>query len=105
MLIKHIWRGIQMQGDILEALMPYLVDRLSRVYGRSGEYRQAVEKESRAYEGLKRGLEVGQGDQLDEYFAATRATAGICEKLAYQQGIKEFFSFCVSMVSEKGGGE
>ena len=94
-----------MEEDVLEALMPYLVDRLSRVYNRNKDYRQAVEKEGRIYEELKEGLTEEQKSQLDEYFAATRVTAEVCEKLSYQQEIKDLFSFCISMVSKEENGE
>lgn len=83
--------------------MPYVIDRLSRVYSRNNEYKQAVKKESEIYEQLKEELEEEQGNRLEEYFSAAKETAGICEKLAYQQGIKDLFSFFASMTSEKEG--
>lgn len=89
-----------MEESILEEFMPYLVDRLGRVYNQDKEYQKAVEKESRIYEELKEGLTEEQRSQLDEYFAATREMAGICEKLSYQQGIKDLFSFCISMAAK-----
>lgn len=36
-----------MEESILEEFMPYLVDRLGRVYNQDKEYQKAVEKESR----------------------------------------------------------
>ena len=92
-----------MDGDILEDLMPYLTDRLSRAYNKNSEYRQAVENESRIYEQLKEGLTDEQRRQLEGYFSATKETAGVCEKLAYQQGIKDLFSVCACIVSDRKG--
>lgn len=77
-----------MEEDILEDLMACITDRLGRVYNQNEEYRQALETESRAYEQLKRELTEIQRDQLDQYFVAAKATSEICEKLAYQEGIR-----------------
>lgn len=94
-----------MREDVLEAMMPYLVERLGRVYERNKDYRQAIEREDKIYEKLKQGLTQDQKSQLDEYFVATKATAGVCEKLSYQQGIRDLFSFCISMISKREDGE
>lgn len=94
-----------MEEDVLEALMPYLVERLGRVYERNKEYRKAIEEENRIYEELKQGLTQEHKSQLDEYFVATKATAGVCEKLSYQQGLRDLFSFYISMISKRDGGE
>ena len=85
-----------MEKNILEAFQPNIVERLGEVYWRDDGYREAFEKEKLLVEELaNRVRETFSGEQMDiveEYHSAISATMGICELLAYRQGMKDMVS-------------
>ena len=81
-----------MEKNILKAFQPNIVERLGEVYWRDDGYRAAFEKEK---ELANRVRETFSGEQMDivkEYHSAISATMGICELLAYRQGMKDMAS-------------
>ncbi len=94
-----------MEKDILEELMPFVSERLGRVFQRSEDYKQTIEKENEIYEQLREGLTIPQENQLTEYFMAVKVTEGIGEKLAYKQGIKDVISICASAICKEDKGK
>lgn len=81
-----------MEKNILEAFQPNIMERLGEIYWRDGGYREAFEKEKELAERLK---EIFTGEQMamvEEYNTAISSTMGICELLAYRQGMKDMAS-------------
>ena len=93
---------IRMDKGILEELMPFVTERLGRTFERDKEYKQAIAKENEIYEQLKQGLTTQKEEQLAEYFMAVKTTEGICEKLSYQQGVRDMILFYASILGYSG---
>lgn len=78
-----------MAENIFDALMPCLIERLGRIYNRDDEYQQDINREMEIFNHLAESLTGEQKKQLEEYQTATCATAGVCEILAYKQGMRD----------------
>ena len=81
-----------MEKNILEAFQPNIVERLGEIYWRDDGYREAIEREKEAAERLKETLTEEQMAMVEQYHAAISFTMGICELLAYKQGMKDMAS-------------
>ena len=81
-----------MEKNILEAFQPNIVERLGEVYWRDNGYREAFEKEKELAERLKEIFTEEQMAMVEQYHPAISATMGICELLAYRQGMKDMAS-------------
>ena len=81
-----------MEKNILKAFQPNIVERLGEVYWRDNGYRAALEREKEAAERLKETLTEEQMAMVEQYHSAISATMGICELLAYRQGMKDMAS-------------
>mgnify|MGYP001024545296 CR=1 FL=1 len=90
-----------MSDDIFALLEPAITERLGAVFRQSEEYKQAVAEESAVFEQLREGLTEEQKKQLDEYFTLLNATAAVCERLTYRQGMKDLAAFGVSLLRSK----
>ena len=78
-----------MEKDILEAFQPNIIERLGEIYWQDDSYRAAIEKEKELAERLKETLTGEQMAIVEEYHTAISSTMGICELLAYRQGLKD----------------
>lgn len=78
-----------MESNIPETLQAGILERLGEVYSRNGIYREALAREKEAAECLKETLTEEQMAMVEEYHAAISATMGVCELLAYRQGMKD----------------
>ena len=81
-----------MEKNILEAFQPNIVERLGEVYWRDDGYRAAFEKEKELANRVRETFSGEQMDIVEEYHSAISATMGICELLAYRQGMKDMVS-------------
>ena len=81
-----------MEKNILKAFQPNIVERLGEVYWRDNGYREAFEKEKEPAERLKEIFTEEQMAMVEQYHSAISATMGICELLAYRQGMKDMVS-------------
>ena len=81
-----------MEKDILEAFQPNIMERLGKIYWQNDSYRAAFEKEKELAERLRETFTVEQMDVVEEYYTAISSTMGICELLAYKQGMKDMAS-------------
>lgn len=81
-----------MEKNILEAFQPNIIERLGEIYWQDDSYRAAIEKEKELAERLKEALTGEQMAIVEEYHTAISSTMGICELLAYRQGLKDMAS-------------
>lgn len=79
--------------ELFEQITSYLTMRLGKIYYENKEYKECIEKEEEQYEKLSKNLPAGKQEQLDAYLDATSRTAVVIGRLAYQQGMKDLFSF------------
>ena len=61
------------------------------------QYNNAKEDETRTYDLLTKDLTEDQKQRLDDYIDSMTWSAAIWEKLAYQQGMKDFLSLLISL--------
>ena len=78
--------------EIMKLLSPIITERLGEIFQQDKEYQQDLSEESKVYEKLSKELSGEQADELGKYFALSSATAGVRERLAYQQGMKDMFA-------------
>lgn len=89
-----------MNESVLNLITPCLTERLLEVYEQSGEYQEKTERESRLLEELNGGLTREQVELLNKYMTAVNSTYAVCEKIAYQQGMRDCASFFTSLVTK-----
>lgn len=87
--------------NVLNLVTPCLTERLVDVYEKSGEYQELTEKENRLLEQLNSGLTKEQAELLNKYMTAVNSTYAACEKLAYQQGMRDCAALFTSLVSQQ----
>ena len=84
------------RGDKIDCPMrlyrPEFMERLGKIYWRDDGYRAALEREKEVVERLKETLTEEQMAMVEQYHIAISATIGICELLAYKQGMKDMVS-------------
>lgn len=78
-----------MEKNILETSQPNIIERLGEAYSRNGNYKAALEKEKALAGRLKESLTEEQMAIVEEYHTAISSTMGICELLAYRQGMRD----------------
>jgi len=81
-----------MEKTIFEAFQPGLIERLGECYCQNEDYKQELEKEKELAGQLKETLTEGQMALVEEYHASLSATMGVCELLAYRQGMRDMVS-------------
>lgn len=81
-----------MEKDILEAFQPNIMERLGKIYSQNDSYKAALGKEKELAARLKESLTEEQMAMVEEYHTAISSTMGICELLAYRQGMKDMAS-------------
>lgn len=81
-----------MEKKILEAFQPNIIERLGKVYWRDNSYRAAFEKEKEVAKRLRETFTEEQMAMVEQYYTAISSTMGICELLAYKQGMKDMAS-------------
>ena len=87
-----------MEKGVLELIIQALTeDRIIEKIHQSGEYNKAKEEETRLYDLLTSDLTDEQKQRLDDYIDSVTWSAAIRERVAYQQGMKDFLSLLISL--------
>ena len=89
-----------MNESVLDLITPRLTEQLSEIYEQSGEYQELTEKENGLLERLNNVLTKEQTEMLNRYMTAVNATYAACEKIAYQQGMRDCASLFTSLVTK-----
>lgn len=78
-----------MVEDFFKDSTPCIMERLGRFYNRDDEYRQALKTESEIAEKIENTLSKEHMELVKKYQSAAAATMGVCELLAYRQGMRD----------------
>lgn len=89
-----------MNESVLNLITPCLTERLVEVYEKNVVYQEQTEKENRLLEQFNDVLTKEQVEMLNKYMTAVNSTYAACEKLAYQQGMRDCASLFTSLVSQ-----
>lgn len=80
----------KVKNEILEMVTQCLTEtHLHKVLQENDEYRRAVEEEVELYEGFLANLSEWQKEEFEHFLVAANESAMICERLSYQQGMKD----------------
>jgi hypothetical protein len=86
------------EKDVLQLITQALTEgRITEKVHQNEEYNKAKEEETRTYDLLTKDLTEDQKQRLDDYIDSMTWSAAIWEKLAYQQGMKDFLSLLISL--------
>ncbi len=78
-----------MNKNILDEFQPAIIERLGEVYNCSSEYKGDIKKEVELFTQLQNILTKEQMNIVEDYQKAVCATMGVCELLAYRQGMRD----------------
>ena len=78
-----------MEKNIFKAFQPNIMERLGKCCWQDDNYKQCMEEEKEIAERLRESLTEEQKALMDKYYVAVYNTAGICELLAYRQGMRD----------------
>lgn len=78
-----------MEKNIFEVFQPNIMERLGECYCQDDSYKQSLLKEKEIAGRLKESLTEEQMSLVEQYHAAIYGTVGICELLAYRQGMRD----------------
>lgn len=82
--------------DNVELFSLSVTERLENRYAHSEEYKISLKRERELFTQLQQILNEEQLKIVIEYQTAVSSTTGICEKLAYQQGMRDLISILYS---------
>ena len=78
-----------MDIDFLNEIQPIITERLGRFYNQDYEYKNALNKENKSFKRLEEILPENQLQIAKDYQSAICSTLGICEMIAYRQGMRD----------------
>ncbi len=78
-----------MEKDFFDEIQPSLLDRLGRVYSSDSGYLESVSMETEAFRHLEESFTESQLEMIKGYRDAIYRTGGVCELLAYRQGMRD----------------
>ncbi|WP_251210203.1 hypothetical protein [Acetatifactor aquisgranensis] len=88
-----------MQENILELITQALTEnRIIDKVHQTEEYHKAKEEETKAYDLLISDLTPQQKQRLDKFLDNATWSTALWEKIAYQQGMKDFLSLLISLL-------
>lgn len=88
-----------MQENILELITQALTEnRIIDKVHQTEEYHKAKEEETKAYDLLISDLTPRQKQRLDKFLDNATWSTALWEKIAYQQGMKDFLSLLISLL-------
>ena len=87
-----------MNESVLDLITPRLTEQLGEIYEQNGEYQRLTEQENKLLEQLNGDLSREQMEMLNRYLTAVNSTYAACEKIAYQQGMRDCASFFTCLV-------
>ncbi|MDE7225110.1 MAG: hypothetical protein K2O34_15195 [Acetatifactor sp.] len=88
-----------MNESVLNLITPKLTEQLGEIYEQNREYQRLTERENKLLEQLSSSLSKEQVEMLNIYLTAVNSTYAACEKIAYQQGMRDCASFFTSLVT------
>lgn len=77
------------EKEFFDEMHPSLMDRLGKVYNDDSEYQKAVKKEAESFNQLEKNCTESQLEMVREYRDLIYAAGGVCEMLAYRQGMRD----------------
>lgn len=78
-----------MDTNFFNEMQPTIMERLGRFYNRDYEYKNALNKETESFKQLEEILSESQLQAVKDYQNAICSTWGICEMIAYRQGMRD----------------
>ncbi len=78
-----------MNTEFLNDMQPNLTERLGRFYCRDVEYKKALKRENELFGRLEKSFSEDQLQMMRDYQNALYATWGVCEIIAYRQGMRD----------------
>ncbi len=88
-----------MEESVLELITQALTEnRITDKVYQSEEYKRAKEEEGKVYNTLISDLNEEQKQRLDDFIGSTTWSAAIWEKMAYQQGMRDFLELLKSLL-------
>ena len=88
-----------MQENILALITQALTEnRIIDKVHQTEEYHKAKEEEAKAYDLLISDLTPQQKQRLDKFLDNATWSTALWEKIAYQQGMKDFLSLLISLL-------
>lgn len=88
-----------MGESVLELVTMILTEnRIIDKAQQTGEYKRAKEEEQKAHDLLSSTLNEEQKQRFDEFISSTTWSTAIWEKIAYQQGMKDFLALLKSLL-------
>ena len=78
-----------MNTEFLNDMQPNLTERLSRFYCRDYEYKEALKREDELFGRLEKSFSEDQLQMIRDNQNAVYATWGVCEIIAYRQGMRD----------------
>ena len=88
-----------MEESILELITQALTEnRITDKVYQSEEYKRAKEEEGKVYNTLISDLNEEQKQRLDDFIGSTTWSAAIWERMAYQQGMRDFLELLKSLL-------
>lgn len=88
-----------MEESVLELITQALTEnRITNKVYQSEEYKRAKEEEGKVYNTLISDLNEEQKQRLDDFIGSTTWSAAIWERMAYQQGMRDFLELLKSLL-------
>lgn len=88
-----------MEENVLELITQALTEnRITDKVYQSEEYKRAKEEEGKVYNTLISDLNEEQKQRLDDFIGSTTWSAAIWERMAYQQGMRDFLELLKSLL-------
>ncbi len=87
------------EDSVLELITQALTEnRIIDKVQKTEEYKRAKEEEGKAYDLLSSDLTDEQKRRLDDFIGSTTWSAAIWERMAYQQGMRDFLELLKSLL-------
>ena len=88
-----------MEESVLELITQVLTEnRITDKVYQSVEYKRGKEEEGKVFNTLISDLNVEQKQRLDDFIGSTTWSAAIWERMAYQQGMRDFLELLKSLL-------
>ncbi len=78
-----------MNNNFFNEMQPTIIERLGNIYNQNSEYQQALKNEAKLFEKIEGDFSEVQIQTVKSYYNLAYTTWGICEMLAYRQGMRD----------------
>lgn len=93
-----------MRENFFEAMQSGIVERLGKIYNEDDEYLKKLDRENELEKQMEDVLPRKYRKVVEEYHDAVCASWGVCELLAYQQGMRDLADMLQIRCREDGEG-